>query len=184
MGYRRRTFKCSKPASQIAMASHSEKVESLRRLRHLLANVKHDISPREISPGVYIGSIGAAFNKSGLKDIGITHILCLASGIFERIEFTQLLWLRRTLVTCTLTQERGGKRISHPGDFSVYEKEFEYEIIHAKDIPEEKLENCFEQSAEFIDNSVKMGGKCLIHCFAGLFTIRYRSLVIFTSSVI
>lgn len=59
----------------------------------------------------------------------------------------------------------------------MYEKEFEYEIIYAKDIPEEKLENYFEQSVQFIDSSVKMGGKCLIHCFAGLFTIRYRLLL-------
>lgn len=59
----------------------------------------------------------------------------------------------------------------------MYEREFEYEIIHAKDIPEEKLENYFDQSVQFIDNSVKMGGKCLIHCFAGLFAIRHRSLV-------
>ena len=53
----------------------------------------------------------------------------------------------------------------------MYEKEFEYEVIYAKDNPDEKLENYFEQSVQFIDNSVKAGGKCLIHCFAGLLLI-------------
>jgi hypothetical protein len=42
---------------------------------------KDDSVPAEIIPGLYLGSIGAAFNKESLKKHGITHILTCADKI-------------------------------------------------------------------------------------------------------
>ena len=45
---------------------------------------KEDNSPGMVFPELYLGSIGAAYNKKTLTDLGITHILTCASGIKKR----------------------------------------------------------------------------------------------------
>jgi hypothetical protein len=42
---------------------------------------REDNQPAEILPGLYIGSIGAAFNKESLDKNGITHVLTCAGKI-------------------------------------------------------------------------------------------------------
>lgn len=55
----------------------------MKQIRMFLAlkYCKTDSIPSEVTPGLYIGSIGAAMSKSVLLDIGITHILCVADSI-------------------------------------------------------------------------------------------------------
>lgn len=45
---------------------------------------KDDNIPAEILPGLYLGSIGVAFNKESLDKHGITHILTCADKIKPR----------------------------------------------------------------------------------------------------
>ena len=51
---------------------------------------KEDNEPGEVFPELFIGSIGAAYNKESLKERGITHVLCTAAGLKPRFptEFT------------------------------------------------------------------------------------------------
>lgn len=55
----------------------------MKQIRMFLAlkYCKTDNNPSEVVPGVFIGSIGAAMSKNKLKDIGITHVLCVADSI-------------------------------------------------------------------------------------------------------
>ena len=45
---------------------------------------REDKIPAEIIPGLYLGSVGCAFNKESLKDHNITHILTCADKISPR----------------------------------------------------------------------------------------------------
>lgn len=45
---------------------------------------KTDHVPSEILPRLFLGSIGAAFNKDSLRTHGITHILTCASNLKPR----------------------------------------------------------------------------------------------------
>jgi hypothetical protein len=45
---------------------------------------REDTIPAEIIPNLFLGSIGAAFNKKTLEDFGITHILTCANKISPR----------------------------------------------------------------------------------------------------
>lgn len=60
--------------------------------------VKEDGQPVEVQPGLYIGSIGAAYNKQGLEDHKITHILTCAANIkpsFPNVgSFVQFLFIK------------------------------------------------------------------------------------------
>jgi len=42
---------------------------------------KTDSVPNKIIEGLYLGSIGSACSRDILKEIGITHILCVAKGL-------------------------------------------------------------------------------------------------------
>ena len=45
---------------------------------------------------------------------------------------------------------------------------FHYHILPAKDRPEEDIRKFFKGACTFIENSLRNGGKCLIHCGAGI----------------
>jgi hypothetical protein len=45
---------------------------------------RDDNIPAEILPGLYIGSVGVAFNKESLQQFGITHILTCADKLKPR----------------------------------------------------------------------------------------------------
>lgn len=51
------------------------------RFMKALQLAKHDHDPVEVTPGVFLGSIGAAMTKSVLQNIGITHILTVADEV-------------------------------------------------------------------------------------------------------
>lgn len=46
--------------------------------------VKEDGMPGAVFPDLFIGSVGAAYNKDNLQKIGITHILTCAANIKPR----------------------------------------------------------------------------------------------------
>ena len=53
-----------------------------------------DNTPSEIIPGLFLGSIGAAYNKDSLKSNGITHILTCADNLKPRFpEVYKATWL-------------------------------------------------------------------------------------------
>ena len=45
---------------------------------------REDKEPAEIMPGLYLGSVGCAFNQESLQRNGITHILTCADKISPR----------------------------------------------------------------------------------------------------
>ena len=45
---------------------------------------KNDSAPGAVLPELFLGSIGAAYNKESLQKLGITHILTCAMGIKPR----------------------------------------------------------------------------------------------------
>lgn len=51
--------------------------------------LKEDNLPIEVIENLYIGSVGVAFSKQNLLDAGISHIICVASGI--KIAFPEVL---------------------------------------------------------------------------------------------
>lgn len=57
--------------------------ELAKKLRMMMAlkYCREDNFPDEVIPGLFIGSIGSALNKPVLKDLGITHVLCVADKI-------------------------------------------------------------------------------------------------------
>ncbi|OMJ80961.1 hypothetical protein SteCoe_18668 [Stentor coeruleus] len=65
------------PTNDQAIANIMKQIRMFLALKY----VKTDNIPAEVVPGVYIGSIGAAMCKGKLKEVGITHILCVADSI-------------------------------------------------------------------------------------------------------
>lgn len=79
---------------------------------------KQDNLPSEVSPGVFLGSIGAALSKSTLLDHGITHVLTAAGKI----------------------------KPAHPKVRSIYAQDFTYKCINLLDSPSENIKDSFEES--------------------------------------
>jgi len=67
----------------INMRRASKLIEFGKRVKDLFIEkkIKEDGFPVEILNGLYLGSIGAAYNKDFLLTTGITHILCVADEI-------------------------------------------------------------------------------------------------------
>jgi len=47
--------------------------------------LKQDAEPAEVVPGVYLGSIGAAQRPDYLREVGITHVLCVGKGLPRKV---------------------------------------------------------------------------------------------------
>lgn len=46
--------------------------------------VKHDSEAVEVTKGVFLGSVGAAKNRDGLRALGVTHVLTVCEGLPRR----------------------------------------------------------------------------------------------------
>ncbi|KAL9161525.1 hypothetical protein ABFS82_07G026700 [Erythranthe guttata] len=57
------------------------RVSSLLRVMQVTRLVKDDSIPSQIEEGLYLGSLGAAYNRSGLKGLNITHVLTVAHSL-------------------------------------------------------------------------------------------------------
>lgn len=58
-----------------------ERHEALLRVKQKMANLRKDSIPCKIEEGLYLGSVGAAMNRSTLKSLNITHILMVANSL-------------------------------------------------------------------------------------------------------
>ncbi|CAI9118589.1 OLC1v1020179C1 [Oldenlandia corymbosa var. corymbosa] len=56
-------------------------MEGMVEINHDTASVIEDNIPCKIEEGLYLGSLGAASNKSALKSLNITHILTVANSL-------------------------------------------------------------------------------------------------------
>lgn len=54
---------------------------AMRKALVVLQKVKGDNSVHQIAERIYLGSIGAALNLPELQTVGITHIMCTATGV-------------------------------------------------------------------------------------------------------
>lgn len=63
---------------------HVDKLMQVMKALTAMKLTKEDPNPGMVYPDIFIGSIGCAYNKEKLKEIGITHILCCAANIKPR----------------------------------------------------------------------------------------------------
>ncbi|XP_057872659.1 dual specificity protein phosphatase 1 isoform X1 [Cryptomeria japonica] len=61
--------------------TRKERMAKFIRALYLAKYVKNDNIPCEIEPGLFLGSIGAAQNKSVLKSLNVTHVLLVANAL-------------------------------------------------------------------------------------------------------
>ncbi|XP_063937428.1 dual specificity protein phosphatase 1 isoform X1 [Daucus carota subsp. sativus] len=108
------------------------RINTLLRAMSVAKGVRNDDVPCQIEEGLYLGSIGAANNKSALRSLNITHVLTVAS-------------------------------LKPP-----YPNEFKYKIVDVQDQPDVSISRYFDDCFGFIDEAREMGGKILVHCFAGI----------------
>ena len=62
---------------------------------------RDDNVPSEIVPGLFLGSIGAAFNKESLMRHGITHILTCADKIQPRYPAVIIVLMSKNRISST-----------------------------------------------------------------------------------
>lgn len=96
----------------------------------------------EVYPNIYIGDERAAKDKPYLKRIGITHVLNTAEGNRFGMVNTSTLYYRNT--------------------------DIKYMGFQLLDLPTTNISVHFQETADFIENSVKSGGKVLVHCLMGM----------------
>ncbi|KAL1803872.1 dual specificity protein phosphatase 1 isoform X2 [Daucus carota subsp. sativus] len=61
--------------------AYSEEVAVILRAMYAAKRAKENDVPDQIEEGLYLGSIGAANNRSVLKSLNVTHILTVASSL-------------------------------------------------------------------------------------------------------
>ena len=88
---------------------------------------------------LYLGSQGDALDKKTLKRLGITHILNTVDG-----------------TTGCLTYQ------------GFYSDELKYLGFKTEDQPNYPIMDHFDKTYKFIEDARTTGGKCLIHCMAGV----------------
>ncbi|KAG6432219.1 hypothetical protein SASPL_103793 [Salvia splendens] len=140
--------------SLLAMAgdAYKEHVAGLLKVIRASKIVKEDSIPCLIEDGLFLGSLGAANNKTALKALNVTHILTVAHSLIP----------------------------SHPNDF-VYKiiqgsgENFDVTNIRSmllfqgifRDTEDAKLSQYFDECFAFIDEAKVSGGGVLVHCFLG-----------------
>ncbi|KAI7750488.1 hypothetical protein M8C21_013986 [Ambrosia artemisiifolia] len=60
---------------------YKERMAALLKAVYATKYIKDDNVPSQIEEGLYLGSVGAANNKTLLKSLNITHVLTVASSI-------------------------------------------------------------------------------------------------------
>ncbi|KAG6435521.1 hypothetical protein SASPL_100395 [Salvia splendens] len=139
--------------------AYKEHIAGLLKVIRASKIVKEDNIPCLIEDGLFLGSLGAANNKTALKALNVTHILTVAYSLIP----------------------------SHPNDF-VYKviegsgvnfdaMTVNLDITNIKslllfqgifrDTEDVKLSQYFDESFAFIDEAKASGGGILVHCFLG-----------------
>ncbi|KAM7485642.1 hypothetical protein LguiA_001651 [Lonicera macranthoides] len=60
---------------------YKERIAAIWRAMYATKCFREDSVPSKIEEGLYLGSIGAANNKTGLKSLNVTHILTVANSL-------------------------------------------------------------------------------------------------------
>ncbi|KAL8515333.1 hypothetical protein ACS0TY_014153 [Phlomoides rotata] len=60
---------------------YKERIAALLKVIQTTKILKDDNTPCQIEEGLYLGSLGAATNRDGLKSLNVTHILTVAHSI-------------------------------------------------------------------------------------------------------
>ncbi|XP_074292189.1 dual specificity protein phosphatase 1-like isoform X2 [Silene latifolia] len=60
---------------------YKERIQALLRAYNAARYVQDDDEPCQIEEGLFLGSLGAANNKSGLKRLNVTHVLTVAASL-------------------------------------------------------------------------------------------------------
>lgn len=60
---------------------YKERIAALWRAMYTTKCIREDNVPCKIEEGLYLGSLGAANNKSALKNLNITHVLTVAGSL-------------------------------------------------------------------------------------------------------
>jgi hypothetical protein len=68
------------------MTMQQQKLYEVVKALTAMKLTKEDKTPGAVFPDLFIGSIGAAYNKEVLTELGITHILTCAANIRPRFE--------------------------------------------------------------------------------------------------
>ncbi|KAL3685727.1 hypothetical protein R1sor_003749 [Riccia sorocarpa] len=63
---------------------NKQKMAKILRAFRVAKYVRNDSVPAELEQGLYLGSVGAAFNKGLLQNLNVTHILAVAGGVDMR----------------------------------------------------------------------------------------------------
>ncbi|KAL3507979.1 hypothetical protein ACH5RR_033361 [Cinchona calisaya] len=60
---------------------YKERVAALWRAMYATKCIREDNIPSKIEEGLYLGSLGAANNKTALKSLNVTHVLTVANSL-------------------------------------------------------------------------------------------------------
>ncbi|KAK8864325.1 hypothetical protein IAR55_001572 [Kwoniella newhampshirensis] len=91
-----------------------------------------------IIPGLYLGPFQSSLNIHRLRDMGITHILCIRDQKEARLIFPR------------------------------FPTEFIYMTLDISDNSDQNLITIFPRCKEFIEEAMSMGGTVLAHCNGGI----------------
>lgn len=112
---------------------------------------KEDKNPGAVFPDLFLGSIGAAYNKEVLTELGITHILTCAANIRPRFE-----------------------EVSLEFNFYLCLQDYKYLQLPCLDSPNQNILTHVDLANKFIREAISENvageepkNKVLIHCFAG-----------------
>lgn len=111
-------------------------IKALVAIKHM----KTDPLPIEIIPGLYIGSVGAAFNKKSLDEAGITHILSVVDHVKKSFPNVRVL---RPI--SNLKQK--------------LRKDFIYKEVPVLDKADTDLKKHFRECGQFINDVLSQEGK-------------------------
>lgn len=75
------TTEASDGANDADDDDRAKKIAALFKAMLTARAVREDSTPVEVTPGVYVGSVGAAKNVDGLRALGVTHVLCVCNGM-------------------------------------------------------------------------------------------------------
>ncbi|KAG9005413.1 hypothetical protein FRB94_010892 [Tulasnella sp. JGI-2019a] len=93
---------------------------------------------QEIAPGLLLGPFQVSKDLEKLKELSVTHILCIRDA-----------------------KEAFSVKPRFPG-------QFEYLVLDVVDSEEQNLIRLFPQAKEFINNAIAKGGQVLVHCNGGI----------------
>ncbi|WWD17376.1 hypothetical protein CI109_101817 [Kwoniella shandongensis] len=93
---------------------------------------------QQIIPGLYLGPFQSSLNIHRLRDMGVTHILCIRDQKEARLIFPR------------------------------FPTEFKYMTVDISDNTDQNLITIFPRCKEFIEEAMSMGGTVLAHCNGGI----------------